>query len=187
MLFRSQGCEGGHPLEAVAWALSIHRLEVVESPDAIEAEVLGEAHALQDLRPLQPLLGHIEAKSHSVIVTSEGWTVRGGSLGRPGRRESGQAEIVSSTALLDVRPPAPPAGGRSGKGENRNVNRLVDGQEIAFNDRMTVVYGENASGKTEYARVLKQAAGVRSAARVLPDVYTSSPGKPTAFIEARKT
>jgi hypothetical protein len=63
----------------------------------------------------------------------------------------------------------------------------VDGQEIAFNDRMTVVYGENASGKTEYARVLKQAAGVRSAARVLPDVYTSSPGKPTAFIEARKT
>jgi energy-coupling factor transporter ATP-binding protein EcfA2 len=67
--------------------------------------------------------------------------------------------------------------------ENRNVNRLVDGQEIAFNDRMTVVYGENASGKTGYARVLKQAAGSRSAARVLPDVYTSSPGTPTATID----
>jgi recombinational DNA repair ATPase RecF len=67
--------------------------------------------------------------------------------------------------------------------ENRNVNRLVDGQEIAFNDRMTVVFGENASGKTGYARVLKQAAGARSAAKVLPDVYTSSPGTPTATID----
>jgi recombinational DNA repair ATPase RecF len=63
----------------------------------------------------------------------------------------------------------------------------VDGQEIAFKDRMTVVYGENASGKTGCARVLKQAAGARSAARVLPDVYTSSPATPTAFIESRKT
>lgn len=68
-------------------------------------------------------------------------------------------------------------------GETRNVNRLVDGQEIAFNDRITVVYGENASGKTGYARVLKQVAGARSAARVLSDVYTSSPGTPTATID----
>jgi hypothetical protein len=68
-------------------------------------------------------------------------------------------------------------------GETSHVNRLVDGQEISFNDRITVVYGENASGKTGYARVLKQAAGARSASRVLPDVYTSSPGTPTATIE----
>jgi hypothetical protein len=67
--------------------------------------------------------------------------------------------------------------------ETCNVNRLVDGQEIAFNDRITVVYGENASGKTGYARVLKQVAGARSAARVLPDVYTSSPGTPSATID----
>jgi hypothetical protein len=68
-------------------------------------------------------------------------------------------------------------------GETFHVNRLVDGQEISFNDRITVVYGEPASGKTGYARVLKQAAGARSASRVLPDVYTSSPGTPTATIE----
>ncbi len=67
--------------------------------------------------------------------------------------------------------------------ENRNVNRLLDSQEIAFNDQVTVVYGENASGKTGYARVLKQVAGARSAARVLSDVYTSSPGTPTATID----
>jgi hypothetical protein len=68
-------------------------------------------------------------------------------------------------------------------GETSHVNRLVDGQEISFNNRITVVYGENASGKTGYARVLKQVAGARSAGRVLPDVYTSSPGTPTATIE----
>ncbi len=67
--------------------------------------------------------------------------------------------------------------------ETCNVNRLVDGQEIAFNDQITVVYGENASGKTGYARVLKQVAGARSAARVLHDVYTSSPGTPAATID----
>jgi hypothetical protein len=68
-------------------------------------------------------------------------------------------------------------------GDTSHVNRLVDGQEISFNDRITVVYGENASGKTGYARVLKQTAGARSASRVLPDVYTSSPGTPEATIE----
>ena len=67
--------------------------------------------------------------------------------------------------------------------ETSDVNRLVDGQEIAFNDRLTIVYGENASGKTGYARVLKQVAGARSAGRVLPDVYTSTPGTPTATID----
>jgi energy-coupling factor transporter ATP-binding protein EcfA2 len=67
--------------------------------------------------------------------------------------------------------------------ETSHVNRLVDGQEIAFNDRITVVYGENASGKTGYARVLKQVAGARSAGRVLPDVYTSTPATPAATID----
>lgn len=68
-------------------------------------------------------------------------------------------------------------------GETLGVNRLIDGQEIRFNDQMTIVYGENASGKTGYARVLKRVAGARSAGRVLPDAYTSSPGTPTATIE----
>jgi hypothetical protein len=68
-------------------------------------------------------------------------------------------------------------------GDTSRINRLIDGQEIRFNDRMTVVYGENASGKTGYARVLKRVAGARSAGRVLPDVYTSSPGTPRATIE----
>jgi energy-coupling factor transporter ATP-binding protein EcfA2 len=67
--------------------------------------------------------------------------------------------------------------------ETCNVNRLIDGQEIVFNERITVVYGENASGKTGYTRVLKQVAGARSAGPVLPDVYRSSPGMPSATVD----
>lgn len=63
------------------------------------------------------------------------------------------------------------------------VNALVDGQEIEFNHSMTVIYGENASGKTGYVRVLKQIAGARSAEPVLPDVYRTTPATPAATIE----
>ena len=41
---------------------------------------------------------------------------------------------------------------------------------IDFNRRLTIVYGENASGKTGYVRVLKRAAAVRTAESILPDV-----------------
>lgn len=52
----------------------------------------------------------------------------------------------------------------------KNVNALVEGQAIEFNPRLTVVFGENACGKTGYVRVLKKAAAVRTTETVLPDV-----------------
>jgi hypothetical protein len=52
----------------------------------------------------------------------------------------------------------------------QNVNALCPGQAIEFNPRLTIVFGQNASGKTGYVRVLKQVAAVRSAERVLPNV-----------------
>jgi len=51
-----------------------------------------------------------------------------------------------------------------------NVNALAPKQEILFNSRLTVLFGENASGKTGYVRVLKRVGAVRSAGVVLPDV-----------------
>jgi hypothetical protein len=44
----------------------------------------------------------------------------------------------------------------------KNVNALVGGQAIDFNPKLTVVFGENACGKTGYVRVLKKAAAVRT-------------------------
>lgn len=51
------------------------------------------------------------------------------------------------------------------------VNALADGQEIAFNRGLTILYGENGTGKTGYARVLKRVAGVRTAAEILPNAH----------------
>jgi len=63
------------------------------------------------------------------------------------------------------------------------VNALAIGQEITFNPRLTVLFGENAAGKTGYVRVLKRVASVRSAQPILGNVHVSSAGKPHATIE----
>jgi recombinational DNA repair ATPase RecF len=52
----------------------------------------------------------------------------------------------------------------------KNVNALVEGQTIEFNPKLTIVFGENACGKTGYVRVLKKAAAVRTSEAVLPDI-----------------
>ena len=58
----------------------------------------------------------------------------------------------------------------TGLDATENVNALAAGQKINFNPRMTIIFGENASGKTGYVRVLKRAAAVRTAEAVLPNV-----------------
>ena len=64
-----------------------------------------------------------------------------------------------------------------------DVNALAADQEIVFNPRMTVLFGENASGKTGYVRVLKRLANVRSAEPIIPDIHrASSAGSPRAQI-----
>ena len=63
----------------------------------------------------------------------------------------------------------------------QNVNALCPGQSIDFNPRLTVVFGENAAGKSGYVRILKGAAAVRTAESVLSDV-TKEQVKPSAKI-----
>lgn len=65
------------------------------------------------------------------------------------------------------------------------VNILASDQEIAFNKRMTVIFGENASGKSGYVRILKRVAGVRSAERVLPNIHLAKPSPPRATLGYR--
>ena len=54
------------------------------------------------------------------------------------------------------------------------VNALAPNQSIAFNPRLTILFGENASGKTGYVRVLKSVANVRTAEPVLGNVRDAS-------------
>lgn len=71
--------------------------------------------------------------------------------------------------------------------ELKNVNALASGQAIEFNPKITVVFGENACGKTGYVRVLKRAAAVRTSETVLPDVSQTQSVKqpPSALIGYR--
>ena len=50
-------------------------------------------------------------------------------------------------------------------GDLKNVNALAESQKIDFNAKLTIVFGENACGKTGYVRVLKKAAAVRPVRR----------------------
>lgn len=67
----------------------------------------------------------------------------------------------------------------------KNVNALAENQILTFNPIMTVVYGENGSGKSGYARVLGSAGFTRGDREVLPDVTKQKTGNviPTAEIE----
>lgn len=63
------------------------------------------------------------------------------------------------------------------------VNALASDQSIAFNEGITVVFGENGAGKTGYTRILKRIAKARSAELIIRDVHNgSSDDTPTAEI-----
>ncbi len=63
------------------------------------------------------------------------------------------------------------------------VNALAAGQDISFNPHMTVLFGENAAGKTGYVRILKLLANVRSAEPIIPDIHRpSAPSTPEATV-----
>lgn len=50
------------------------------------------------------------------------------------------------------------------------VNALAANQAIEFDPSITILFGENGSGKTGYARILKRLAAVRTAETILPDI-----------------
>lgn len=63
------------------------------------------------------------------------------------------------------------------------VNALATGQQIEFNPRMTVLFGENAAGKSGYVRILKSLASVRTAEPILPNIFEpSEDGGPQASL-----
>lgn len=64
------------------------------------------------------------------------------------------------------------------------VNALSSGSDIKFNRGLTILFGENGTGKTGYARVLKRAAGVRTSEEILPNAHLIEPqDPPSADIE----
>lgn len=67
-----------------------------------------------------------------------------------------------------------------------NVNRLAPGQELTFEPNgLTVVYGNNGSGKSGYARVISSMVGARHQKKILPDVFADDSGTPSGEVVFR--
>ncbi len=69
----------------------------------------------------------------------------------------------------------------------QHVNALAPSEELTFDKTgITVIYGDNGSGKSGYARILKKMCRARTANRtdnILPNIYDSNPGIPSATID----
>ena len=68
-----------------------------------------------------------------------------------------------------------------------NVNALKPGERLTFDKAgLTVVYGDNGSGKSGYARILKKACRARTPPkgdRILPNIYAKKTGPQKAVID----
>ena len=71
--------------------------------------------------------------------------------------------------------------------EPSHVNALSSAKPLTFpGDGITIVYGDNGSGKSGYARLLKRLARSRHSETVLTDVFRDTPGpEPTAKLGLR--
>ena len=68
----------------------------------------------------------------------------------------------------------------------QGVNALAKGEHIDFSEGLTLLFGENGTGKTGYARILKRMAGSRSAEDILANVnIDEDPSSPSADIDYR--
>jgi energy-coupling factor transporter ATP-binding protein EcfA2 len=66
----------------------------------------------------------------------------------------------------------------------KGVNALTEDQELDFaTSGLTVIYGDNGSGKSGYARLIKETVGARHPAQILPDVFLDRPDEPSALMQ----
>ena len=66
------------------------------------------------------------------------------------------------------------------------VNALVDGQRLSFaSTGITVIYGDNGSGKSGYARLIKAMVNARHRSDILPNVFQESPDEPSGVLHYR--
>lgn len=62
-----------------------------------------------------------------------------------------------------------------GVGNLHGVNRLKSGSGLSISEGLTVIYGENGSGKSGYTRLLNNAFISRGDQEILPNIFSDSP------------
>ena len=82
--------------------------------------------------------------------------------------------------------PPPPLPGQKiklkGLREVTYVNALKANEHLSIGEQLTVIYGDNASGKSGYARIMKKAFRARVVDPVLPNVYVATPKNPATAV-----
>jgi hypothetical protein len=90
-----------------------------------------------------------------------------------GQHVPAEAKLADSVVLLSIH-------------DVSNVNALASNQVLEFApEGLTVVYGENAAGKSGYSRVLKRACRARDAEEILPNVLVDGGGSAQAQFDLR--
>lgn len=65
-----------------------------------------------------------------------------------------------------------------------SVNRLAEAQQLTFaQDGLTVIYGNNGSGKSGYARLIKRMVRTRHREDVLPDIFATGASPQSACLD----
>lgn len=100
--------------------------------------------------------------------------------------EVGQAIVDSSVVLTGAPlviadlPSSSSSGARidlASVGDLTNVNALLPAQTLSFGATgLTAIYGDNGSGKSGYARLIKEVVGARHQESVLPNAYAGGSG-----------
>jgi energy-coupling factor transporter ATP-binding protein EcfA2 len=108
-------------------------------------------------------------------------------LGEICKSAHGLAEQQESVSLTKVHIPEKSAGSAQVKlvsiFHHRGVNALAEDQTLKFSPNLTVVYGDNAAGKTGYIRILKSACRARRPEEILGNVVSgAAPYKPVVAI-----
>lgn len=97
------------------------------------------------------------------------------------KKEHGQPSVTLTAQPLskDHLPVDPGAGESVALEKIKNVagvNQLASGQTLEFEKNgLTIVYGQNGTGKSGYTRILKNACRSRHAGEIMPDVYSAPP------------
>lgn len=69
-------------------------------------------------------------------------------------------------------------------GECSNVNAIASNDPLTFEPaEITLVYGENAAGKSSYTRIIKRIARAAHEEKVLPNVFSSVSSPPRAVVD----
>ena len=88
---------------------------------------------------------------------------------------SGDTEATSALPAAISHGPGSAVGLRE-IAQTANVNALAAGERLTFAPTgLTVVYGDNGSGKSGYARLIKQISQARVTEPILPDIFTAGP------------